>query len=658
MPEYRTPGVYIEEMSVGPRPVVASSTTDTGFVSMFTLPSTFIPGRGRATGLFLPTIDEQPFGSWNRALAFRPLIASDEALPPDPGASAAPKDPPKDGAPPTNGGKEGGSNGGKPAPKSVPVRAQGNRLRALVEEALPGKWDIDPPSMDDSVTLRSVDKNDILRVPLRRSQLSVKEKEWDLAWGADDHQVLQLIASKAVEQGVRHNGVLACADPAAKPVNLDAANIQARMQRIAPAVHTLDAFEAWRREFSGRLFVEILLESDERMTQSKAESVWDSMPQDARSAWERWVRAHPGMVRLELALSGFFQNGGKTAYVAMGVQTQQAAGPNKRKMLEDSFDGVKAMALICAPGLDYGWQQAILEYAGPRGRGDLFAVLETPRHLLTRGTRAVESQLNKQRWLEKDAPYEVGMLETLASPQQTELRFNGYSEDAVLDRCVPRDDTGYGAAYGPWVVVDNPLSTGAHDRYVIAPPAGHIAGVIAATDLKAGGGVHKAPANELVAGVAELVTSISDREQEPLNMKGINIIRHRPGAGIRVWGARTVASDPLWNYVNVRRLFLFVERSIRDAIQWAVFLPNTPETRGDLRTTIVGFLFRLYQEKMLDGATWKEAFSVRCDEANNPDTDVRLGMLTVDVEIRPVYPAEFVRVRFRQSRVRGEIAEG
>jgi hypothetical protein len=646
MPEYRTPGVYVEEISVGPRPVVASSTTDTGFVSMFTLPSTFIHGRGRAAGLFLPTIDEQPFGSWNRALSFRPLIASDEALPPE--QAAAPKEPPKDGGPkePT-----------KPAPKGAAGRAQGNRLRALVDEALPGKWEIDPPSMDDSVTLRS-DKNDVLRVPLRRSQLSVKEKEWDLAWGADDHQVLQLIASKAVEQGVRHNGVLACADPSAKPVNLDAANIQARMQRIAPAVHTLDGFESWRREFSGRLFVEILLESDERMTQSKAESVWDTMPHDARGAWERWVRAHPGMVRLELALSGFFQNGGKTAYVAMGVQTQQAAGPNKRKLLEDSFDGVKAMALICAPGLDYGWQQAILEYAGPRGRGDLFAVLETPRHLLTRGTRAVEAQLNKQRWLEKDAPYEVGMLETLASPQQTELRFNAYSEDAVLDRCVPRDDTGYGAAYGPWVVVDNPLSTGAHDRYVIAPPSGHISGVIAATDLKAGGGVHKAPANELVAGVAELVTSISDREQEPLNMKGINIIRHRPGAGIRVWGARTVASDPMWNYVNVRRLFLFVERSIRDAIQWAVFLPNTPETRGDLRTTIVGFLFRLYQEKMLDGANWKEAFSVRCDETNNADTDVRLGMLTVDVEIRPVYPAEFVRVRFRQSRVRGEIAEG
>ncbi|MBK9369897.1 MAG: phage tail sheath subtilisin-like domain-containing protein [Deltaproteobacteria bacterium] len=644
MPEYRTPGVYVEEISTGPRPVVASSTTDTGFVGILTLPTSFSPGRGRASGLFLPALDEQPLLSWNRALAFRPLVTPSDEAPPTSVEPAA-KEPPKEGAPPPKPGRP------------TPPRSQGNRLKALVEEALPGKWEIDSPNGEDMLTLRS-QKGDILRVPVRRSQLSTKEKEWDLAWGADDQQLLQVIASKAVEQGVRHGGTLPCADSAAQPLNLDASNIQARMQRVAPAIHTLDGFDAWRREVAGRLFVEILLESDAAMSQSRAESVWDALTYEARGAWERWVRTHPGMLRLELAVSGFFQNGGKTAYVSLGVQPQGAAGPHKRKLLEDSFDGVKSMALICAPGLDFGWQQAILEYAGPRGRGDLFAVLETPRYLLTRAPRSVEALLNKQRWNEKDSPYEVGVLETLGSPQQTELRFNGYAEDAVLDRCVPRDESGYGAAYGPWVIVDNPLSTGAHDRYVVAPPAGHIAGVIASTDLKAGGGVHKAPANELVAGVAELVTSISDREQEPLNMKGVNIIRHRPGAGIRVWGARTVASDPLWNYVNVRRLFLFVERSIRDAIQWAVFLPNTPETRGDLRTTIVGFLFRLYQEKMLDGSTWKEAFSVRCDQTNNADTDVRLGMLTVDVEIRPVYPAEFVRVRFRQSRVRGEIAEG
>jgi hypothetical protein len=161
-----------------------------------------------------------------------------------------------------------------------------------------------------------------------------------------------------------------------------------------------------------------------------------------------------------------------------------------------------------------------------------------------------------------------------------------------------------------------------------------------------------------VLGVAELVTSISDREQAALNVKGINIIRHRPFAGIRIWGARTVASDPLWNYVNVRRLFLMVERSVRDAISWAVFLPNTNSTRADLKATISAFLYTCYSQGMLDGDTWKDAFTVQCDVSNNPDTDVRSGLLTVDVQMRPVYPAEFVRVRFQQSPMRSEVVEG
>jgi hypothetical protein len=187
------------------------------------------------------------------------------------------------------------------------------------------------------------------------------------------------------------------------------------------------------------------------------------------------------------------------------------------------------------------------------------------------------------------------------------------------------------------------------DKYIITPPAGFIAGVIAGTDSKAGGGVHKAPANEPVLGISELVTSVSDREQAALNVKGINIVRHRPGAGIRVWGARTIASDALWNYVNVRRLFLFVERSVRDSVNWAVFQPNNDSTRGSLRDSIAGFLFRLYNMGMLDGTSWQDAFTVQCDRENNPEADIRAGMLTVDVQIRPVFPAEFIRIRFQQT---------
>jgi hypothetical protein len=631
--------VYIEELSSGSRPVQPSATTDTGFVGFLTLPAAWLAGRGPARGMLVPTVEERTALSWSRALAFRSL-AMDEA----PSAPAA-------------------AVGGEKAPgdkAAAPKKASpSNRFQKLVSDNLPGTWDVAPPGEDNSVLMTS-EKGVTLKFPVRRTLMSVKSDErgraWDLAFGADEKQVMQLIAAHAAAQDIRHTGAIGCVDEGKKPLTIDLAAIQERMQRTAPVVHSMDGFDAWRAELLKRLFVQLLIESDPTMTEVRADVAWDTLPADARAAWASWVRAHPGMLRFELAVRGFFENGGKSAYLAMGVQAHGAAGPAKRKFLEDSFDGVASVSMLCTPGLEFGWQQAILEYAGPRGRGDLFAVLETPRHLLTRAPRGVK--LDPFRWVEGDAPYEVFAMETLPTPNAQELRFGGYSADEILDRAIPRDDTGYGAAYGPWLVVDNPLSMGPHDRYVIAPPSGHVAGVIASTDLKADGGVHKAPANEQVLGVAELVTVVSDREQEALNTKCINVIRHRPMAGIRIWGARTVAADPLWRYVNVRRLFLFVERSVRDALQWAVFLPNTEKTRGTLRNTIIGFLYQLFQRGMLDGQTWQEAFQVQCNRENNGDLDVRAGLLTVDVQIRPPFPAEFIRVRFRQSPAQSEVSEG
>lgn len=649
MPEYRTPGVYIEEISSGPRPVQASSTTETGFVGFVTLPAQFASGRGRAAGMFLPTPEEQTLLSWTRAIAFRSLAIDVDAAPPAAPAAAA-----------ATAGEEGKEKEKKPAAPKPAAPAPGNRLQRLVNESLAGSWTIAPPNGDSSITLAS-EKGQALRIPLPRTLLAVTTDDkgnrvWDLSFSADEQAVLQTIAAYAVGQDVHHAGTLRCIDDARKPSGIDIAAIQERLQKTAPAVHSMEGYENWRVGFARELFEYVLQEADPAMTAARAGLAWEMLPGESRKAWDGWLRAHPGVRRLELAVRGFFENGGKTAFIACGVQAHGATGPSKRKFLEDSFDGIKAMAMICAPGLEFGWQQAILEYAGPKGRGDLFAVLDTARYLLTKAPRA--QKLDPFRWTQGDSPYEVNILETCESAQQAELRFAGYSADEVLDRTIPRDDTGFGAAYGPWLVVDNPLSTGPHDRFVICPPCGHVAGVIAATDLKGGGGVHKAPANELVAGVADVITAISDREQESLNMKSINIIRQRPAAGLRVWGARTTASDALWRYVNVRRMFLFVERSVRDAIQWAVFLPNSDRTRADLRNTIASFLYSLYTQGMLDGQTWKEAFSVQCNRENNPDVDVRNGILTVDVSIRPLFPAEFVRVRFRQSPAQSEVNEG
>lgn len=633
MPEYRTPGVYIEEVSGGPRPVQAASTTNTGFVAVLTLPENFSAGRSLASGLLIPSGDAGLRLSWNRALAFRRLLAPADIEVAPAAAAAAPAGDKKDPAKPD-------------APKGA---ATESRLRTVIQETLGGGWTIQPAKDPGAMTLVSA-KGDSLKVPASRTLLSVKTAEetptWELVWGADDNKLVETLSGYAMRSSVGHAGTLGCVDGKAKPTQIKPDAIHERLAGPAPAITGMSGYLQWRRELGEKLFKEILLDGG-GITEARAQSAWDNLNGSAKDAWDTWLRCHPGLFRLELALAGFFANGGATAYIACVLQTHGAGGPNKLAFLQTSFDSQPSVAMLAAPGLDGGWQQAILQYSGPKGRGDLFAVLEAPRYLMTQAPRDIG--VDDFRWSKGDAPYEIGMLQTLDGNQARELRFLGFSNDELLDRTISRDDTGHGGAYGPWLIVDNPLSTGAHDRYVVCPPAGHVAGVIAGTDLRAGGGVHKAPANEQVMGIIDVITDVSDREQGALNMKSINIIRHRPGGGIRVWGARTTAADANWRYVNVRRLFLFVERSVKDAVNWAVFLPNTDTTRRDLATTIRSFLYSLWAQGMLDGASHAEAFSVQCDKLNNPDVDVRSGILTVDVQFRPPYPAEFVRIRFRQT---------
>lgn len=628
MPEYRTPGVYIEEVSGGPRPVQPSSTTTTGFVGVLTLPESFVSGRGLAGGLLLPGREEELLLSWNRALSFRPLVTPSDIEAPPP----APAGDKKEGA---------------PAPKDAPK--DGTRLQDVIHEVLGPGWTVQEARDEDAVTV-SATTGELLRFPVDRTLMSVRRTPtgaiWDLAWGADEGRLLATVSAYALRHGIKHSGNLFCVDGKKKPTKIDPTEVHERLLGPAPSITSMTGYNQWRRELGEGLFKELAMQAG-APSEMQAHALWESLNPAARAAWDRWLRSHPGMHRLELALQGFFENGGATAYLALAIQAHGAAGPNKRGFLEACFDAQPSVAMLCAPGLENGWQQALLEYCGPKGRADLFAVLETPRYLLTRAPRGVD--LDNFRWVKGDSPYEVGVLETLSEAATGELRFLGFANDELLDRTVPRDDAGFGGAYGPWLIVDNPLSTGPHDRYVIAPPAGHVAGVIASTDLRAGGGVHKAPANEQMLGVVDLVTEVSDREQGALNVKGINIVRHRTGGGIRVWGARTTGSDPNWRYVNVRRLFLFVERSVRDAVNWAVFLPNSDATRRDLATTIRSFLYTLWAQGMLDGATHSDAYTVQCDRDNNNDIDIRSGLLTVDVTFRPMYPAEFVRIRFRQA---------
>ena len=176
------------------------------------------------------------------------------------------------------------------------------------------------------------------------------------------------------------------------------------------------------------------------------------------------------------------------------------------------------------------------------------------------------------------------------------------------------------------------------NRYV--PPSGHIAGIWARNDSERG--VHKAPANEVVRGAVELQTQLTRTEQELLNPIGVNAIRAFPGRGIRVWGARTLSSDPAWRYVNIRRLFNFLEKSILAATQFAVFEPNDEALWGKLRRSISAFLVNQWRSGALFGATADQAFFVKCDEETNPAEIIDAGQVRCAIGVAPVKPAEFV----------------
>ncbi|MFQ3562221.1 phage tail sheath subtilisin-like domain-containing protein [Streptomyces gramineus] len=203
-------------------------------------------------------------------------------------------------------------------------------------------------------------------------------------------------------------------------------------------------------------------------------------------------------------------------------------------------------------------------------------------------------------------------------------------------------DSSYGALYWPWINVVDPQTK----RTSLMPPSGHVAGVWARTDETRG--VHKAPANEVLRGVTGISLNATKYEQGVLNPIGVNCLRSFPGQGVRVWGARTLASDAEWRYVNVRRLFNYVEQSILEGTNWVVFEPNDPYLWEGVQRTVTMFLTRVWRAGALFGRTPEEAFFVHCGEENNPQENRDAGVLTIDIGIAPVKPAEFVVFRLSQ----------
>jgi uncharacterized protein len=204
-------------------------------------------------------------------------------------------------------------------------------------------------------------------------------------------------------------------------------------------------------------------------------------------------------------------------------------------------------------------------------------------------------------------------------------------------------DTEYGAFYYPWITISDP-QTGARKD---VPPGGHVLGIYARSDSERG--VFKAPGNEIVRGAIELTADTDDGKQELLNPRGINAIRQFPGRGIRLWGVRTLSSDGLWKYVSVRRLFIFLERSIYESTQWVVFEPNDDKLWARVTDTIRLFLRAQWRGGALFGRTEQEAFFITCDRTTMTQDDILNGRLICEIGIAPVRPAEFVIFRIFQN---------
>jgi len=212
-------------------------------------------------------------------------------------------------------------------------------------------------------------------------------------------------------------------------------------------------------------------------------------------------------------------------------------------------------------------------------------------------------------------------------------------------------DSKYATLYWPWIKVFDPAS----GRNEFVPPSGHMAGIWGRNDDTRG--VHKAPANEVVRGAIDLEVNITKAEHDLLNPDGINCIRSFPGRGIRVWGARTISSDPSWRYLNVRRLFNYIEESILEGTQWVVFEPNDLDLWQRIKRTINAFLLGVWRDGALFGATPEQAFYVKCDSETNPPDVVDRGQVICEIGIAPVKPAEFVVFRLAQFSGGADLAE-
>jgi phage tail sheath protein FI len=203
-------------------------------------------------------------------------------------------------------------------------------------------------------------------------------------------------------------------------------------------------------------------------------------------------------------------------------------------------------------------------------------------------------------------------------------------------------DSSYAALYYPWIKVLDPVTR----QEIPLPPSAFVAGIYARNDTQRA--VYNAPADEVVNLAIGLEQLLTKNQQDVLNPEGINCFRYFEGRGCRLWGARTVSSDPEWKYVNLRRYFIYLEHSVDKGTQWVVFEPNGEALWANVRRTVEEFLLNEWRMGALIGDKPEKAFFVRCDRSTMTQSDLDNGRLVCLIGVAPLRPAEFVIFRIGQ----------
>lgn len=333
---------------------------------------------------------------------------------------------------------------------------------------------------------------------------------------------------------------------------------------------------------------------------------------------------------LRMAVTAFFANGGSECWVVLQPDLLPQTLESSLGVLETSTP----VDLICAPFImDPAWelktsdrlllQEVMLDAC--LAQGSWFALLDGPG-----GSGADASTL-------------------LKGVQDQQIRLSAHP--GALNS----------ALYFPWVkVVGSCLAchgtgkqgqsrcttcNGSGNGFI--PPSAGVAGIYARLDQQYG--PHRAPANEAIDSALDLEMHITNAQQAILNPLGINCLRTFPGRGIRVWGARTLSPDPLWCFINVRRLILTVSRSVDQLASAAVFEPNDLALWIRLSRELNAWFLNLFQQGALKGNTQDEAFYIKCDAETNPPAVRDRGELIIEVGLAPATPGEFIVIKATAS---------